>query len=231
MDGAALGAMRLAEGKAYTAVLWGTRTGDFTESTQPGGADWGWNTTDDRVVVYAGGIPLLVDGLWSAGSARAAAPPTTTKLASWLRPRRSASARPCSCGSSSSAAGVIGLACAWELTRRDHEVVLLEAATIGGGVSSGNAGWICPALISLLAAPGMVREGIRQLFGGGDAFRLRPRLDPMLVRWLLAFAWSCRRRPYAAGRRSWPELSREPWCSSTRTSTREWSSSCTATGS
>jgi uncharacterized protein GlcG (DUF336 family) len=62
MDGAALGAMRLAEGKAYTAVLWGTRTGDFTESTQPGGADWGWNTTDPRVVVYAGGIPLLADG-------------------------------------------------------------------------------------------------------------------------------------------------------------------------
>ncbi len=62
MDGAALGAMRLAVGKAYTAVLWGTRTGDFTESTQPGGADWGWNTTDDRVVVYAGGLPLYVDG-------------------------------------------------------------------------------------------------------------------------------------------------------------------------
>ncbi|MGN6796809.1 MAG: GlcG/HbpS family heme-binding protein, partial [Gaiellaceae bacterium] len=62
MDGAALGAMPLAAGKAYTAVLWGTRTGDFTESTQPGGADWGWNTTDPRVVVYAGGIPLLVDG-------------------------------------------------------------------------------------------------------------------------------------------------------------------------
>ena len=62
MDGAALGAMRLAEGKAYTAVLWGTRTGDFTESTQPGGADWGWNTTDARIVVYAGGIPLYADG-------------------------------------------------------------------------------------------------------------------------------------------------------------------------
>ena len=62
MDGAALGALRLAEGKAFTAVLWGTRTGDFTESTQPGGADWGWNTTDPGVVVYAGGIPLIADG-------------------------------------------------------------------------------------------------------------------------------------------------------------------------
>jgi uncharacterized protein GlcG (DUF336 family) len=67
MDGAALGAMRLAEGKAYTAVLWGTRTGDFTESTQPGGADWGWNTTDARIVVYAGGIPLVVDGALVGG--------------------------------------------------------------------------------------------------------------------------------------------------------------------
>lgn len=67
MDGAALGALRLAEGKAYTAVLWGTRTGDFTESTQPGGADWGWNTTDPGVVVYAGGIPLLADGALVGG--------------------------------------------------------------------------------------------------------------------------------------------------------------------
>jgi uncharacterized protein GlcG (DUF336 family) len=63
MDSAALGAMQLAVGKAYTAVLWGARTGDFTESTQPGGADWGWNTTDERIVVYAGGLPLVVDGL------------------------------------------------------------------------------------------------------------------------------------------------------------------------
>jgi uncharacterized protein GlcG (DUF336 family) len=62
MDGAALGAMPLAVGKAYTAVLWGTATGYFMESTQPGGDDWGWNTTDERVVVYAGGVPLYVEG-------------------------------------------------------------------------------------------------------------------------------------------------------------------------
>jgi uncharacterized protein GlcG (DUF336 family) len=62
MDGAALGAMRLAVGKAYTAVSWATPSGEFARSTQPGGDDWGWNTTDSRIVVYAGGIPLLVDG-------------------------------------------------------------------------------------------------------------------------------------------------------------------------
>ena len=62
MDGAALGAMPLALGKAYTAVLWGTATGDFAASTQPGGDDWGWNATDPRIVVYAGGVPLHADG-------------------------------------------------------------------------------------------------------------------------------------------------------------------------
>ena len=62
MDGAALGAMQLAVGKAFTAASWATPSGDFSQSTQPGGDDWGWNTTDARIVVYAGGIPLLADG-------------------------------------------------------------------------------------------------------------------------------------------------------------------------
>jgi len=68
MDGAALGAMRLAAGKAYTAVLWGMRTGDFMETTQPGGPDWGFNATDERIVVYAGGLPLFVRGELVGGS-------------------------------------------------------------------------------------------------------------------------------------------------------------------
>ena len=62
MDGAALGALQLAVGKAYTAVLWGMPSGDLNASTQPGGADWGLNTTDERIVVYAGGLPLYADG-------------------------------------------------------------------------------------------------------------------------------------------------------------------------
>jgi uncharacterized protein GlcG (DUF336 family) len=31
-------------------------------TTQPGGEDWGFNATDPRVVIYAGGVPLFVDG-------------------------------------------------------------------------------------------------------------------------------------------------------------------------
>lgn len=62
MDDAALGAAPLAEGKAYTAVLWGMPSGAFMQSTQPGGDDWSWPATDARIVVYAGGVPLLADG-------------------------------------------------------------------------------------------------------------------------------------------------------------------------
>ena len=32
------------------------------QSTQPGGDDWGWNATDPRIVVYAGGLPLHAEG-------------------------------------------------------------------------------------------------------------------------------------------------------------------------
>jgi uncharacterized protein GlcG (DUF336 family) len=63
MDGAPLGAMTLAVDKAYTAVLWEVPTGEFMSSTQPGGADWGFNTTTGgRVVVYAGGLPIAAAG-------------------------------------------------------------------------------------------------------------------------------------------------------------------------
>ena len=67
MDGAALGALQLATGKAYTAVLWGTSSGYFMQTTQPGGEDWGFNVTDPRVVVYAGGVPLYADGALVGG--------------------------------------------------------------------------------------------------------------------------------------------------------------------
>ena len=83
--------------------------------------------------------------------------------------------------------GVVGLACAWELHRRGAEVTVLERGAIGGGASLGNTGWIVPSMASPLPAPGMVREGIRQLVTRGDAFVLRPSLDPSFVRWLWRF--------------------------------------------
>ena len=80
-------------------------------------------------------------------------------------------------------AGVVGLACAWELRRRGAGVVVVERSAVGGGVSRGNTGWVSPSFTYPLPAPGMVREGLRQLVGGGEAFVLRPSLDPAFVRY------------------------------------------------
>ena len=63
MDGAQLVAVELATDKAYTAVAFGQPTEAWSASTQPGGADWGLSTTlGGRLVVFAGGLPVHVDG-------------------------------------------------------------------------------------------------------------------------------------------------------------------------
>jgi D-amino-acid dehydrogenase len=104
--------------------------------------------------------------------------------------------------------GVIGLACAWELTRGGAAVTLIERGEIGGGVSRGNTGWVVPSMTAPLPAPGMVREGIRQLVTRGDAFVLRPSLDPAFVRWLWRFWRSASPARFDAGMRALLALNR-----------------------
>jgi D-amino-acid dehydrogenase len=105
-------------------------------------------------------------------------------------------------------AGVVGLACAWELRRRGADVMVLERAGVGAGVSRGNAGWISPSLTYPLPAPGMVREGLRQLLTGGEAFVLRPSLDPAFVRWLWSFRRNCSPARFDTGVRALLALNR-----------------------
>lgn len=63
MDGAQTIALPLAVDKAWTAVACGQPTDRWAGSTQPGGGDWGLNTTlGGRFVVFAGGLPVRVDG-------------------------------------------------------------------------------------------------------------------------------------------------------------------------
>ena len=85
---------------------------------------------------------------------------------------------------------------------------MLERGTAGGGVSRGNTGWVCPSFTYPLPAPGMVREGVRQLVTGGEAFVLRPSLDPSFVRWLWSFRRSCSQARFDAGVRALLALNR-----------------------
>jgi D-amino-acid dehydrogenase len=105
-------------------------------------------------------------------------------------------------------AGVVGLACAWELRRRGAEVVVIERGSVGGATSRGNTGWISPSFTYPLPAPGMVREGLRQLVTRGEAFVLRPSLDPAFVRWLWRFRRASSPARFDAGVRALLALNR-----------------------
>lgn len=85
---------------------------------------------------------------------------------------------------------------------------MLERARIGAGVSRGNTGWVSPSFSYPLPAPGMVREGLRQLVTGGEAFVLRPSLDPAFARWLWTFRRSCSPARFDAGVRALLALNR-----------------------
>jgi uncharacterized protein GlcG (DUF336 family) len=63
MDGAWLGSVEIAIDKAWTARAFDSATDDLAQITQSGQSGFGLNTTNhSRVVIFGGGIPIVVDG-------------------------------------------------------------------------------------------------------------------------------------------------------------------------
>lgn len=63
MDGAQLGSIEHSIDKAHTAVLFRSATGDLAEDSRPDGQFWGMALSGGgRVLVFAGGVPIVVDG-------------------------------------------------------------------------------------------------------------------------------------------------------------------------
>ncbi|MDO9354081.1 MAG: heme-binding protein [Solirubrobacteraceae bacterium] len=58
-DGAWLGSIDIAQGKAYTARAFDMPTKDLAPEAQPGGSLYGIEASNDgRIIVFAGGIPI-----------------------------------------------------------------------------------------------------------------------------------------------------------------------------
>ncbi|HVV75631.1 MAG TPA: FAD-dependent oxidoreductase [Mycobacteriales bacterium] len=93
--------------------------------------------------------------------------------------------------------GLIGLASAHELLRDGHEVVIVDRGALGGGATPGNAGWVCPSQVTPLAAPGMVRHSAGLLLRPTSPLWIQPTANPVMLRFLLAFARRCNRRAFA----------------------------------
>jgi D-amino-acid dehydrogenase len=87
--------------------------------------------------------------------------------------------------------GAIGVCCAWYLSRQGLKVTLLERDEVGEGCSYGNAGLVVPSHSIPLAAPGVWQQGLRWMLRPGSPFRVKPRLDAGLLRWLWRFRAAC----------------------------------------
>lgn len=88
-------------------------------------------------------------------------------------------------------AGVIGLACAFELAQAGREVVLFDTAP-GRGASFGNAGGITPGWVAPTATPAALRALPRMLMDPLSPLVIRPSYLPRLLPWLLHFALAAR---------------------------------------
>ena len=87
--------------------------------------------------------------------------------------------------------GIIGLACAHYLIKKNARVRIIEQETIGSGASHGNCGLLHFSGVIPLCSPGVVRHEIYRAFFGGSSLYIKPRLDIGLIKWLLKFAAHC----------------------------------------
>ncbi len=85
-------------------------------------------------------------------------------------------------------AGAIGLSTALHCARKGHRVTIIERhGEQRDGCSFGNAGMIVPSHFVPLAAPGMVKLGLKWMWNPESPFYIKPRLDGDLFDWALKF--------------------------------------------
>jgi D-amino-acid dehydrogenase len=98
--------------------------------------------------------------------------------------------------------GVIGLATALALSQSGHRVRVIDAGAVGRAASHGNCGTITPSHAPPLAAPGAVLRAMKWMLTPDAPLYIRPRVDPLLWRWLLEFARRCNPRDWEASARA-----------------------------
>jgi D-amino-acid dehydrogenase len=94
--------------------------------------------------------------------------------------------------------GIVGLASAYELSRRGGEVTIIGDREPGGGASVSNAGWIVPAESGPVPAPGLVLQALRWMLSPDSPVYVRPTPSPALIRFLIGMYRACTPRAYAA---------------------------------
>lgn len=87
--------------------------------------------------------------------------------------------------------GVIGLCSAYYLVKEGHEVSVVDQSTMDFGASYVNAGYLTPSHIIPIAAPGVIKQGIKWMFNPASPLYIKPRLNRSFLDWVWAFNKSC----------------------------------------
>jgi D-amino-acid dehydrogenase len=87
--------------------------------------------------------------------------------------------------------GLIGMASAWYLARDGWRITVIDRGRIGGACSFGNCGLVCPSHVLPLTEPAALRGALKALVTPDGPFRIKPRFDPALWKWLARFALRC----------------------------------------
>ncbi|NQX77992.1 FAD-dependent oxidoreductase [Gilvibacter sp.] len=87
--------------------------------------------------------------------------------------------------------GIVGLCCAYYLKQEGHEVRVIDKSAMDHGASYVNAGYLTPSHIIPLAAPGVMKKGLKWMFNSASPLYIKPRLEANFIKWTLAFNRSC----------------------------------------
>ena len=88
--------------------------------------------------------------------------------------------------------GIIGLSCAYYLHKSGHQVTVIDQSKMDGGASYVNAGYLAPSHLIPLAAPGVMKQGLKWMFSDKSPLYIKPRLDLQFLKWSWAFNNSCK---------------------------------------
>ena len=87
--------------------------------------------------------------------------------------------------------GIIGICSAYYLSKSGHDVTIIDKYGMNSGASYVNAGYLSPGHIIPLAAPGVIKQGLKWMFNSSSPFYVEPRINLDFFKWLYAFNKSC----------------------------------------
>jgi len=104
-------------------------------------------------------------------------------------------------------AGVIGMSCAFELSKRGLQVTVIDRGEPGFGCSYGNAGWLTPCFSMPLPMPGMFLKSLKWMTNPESPLYIQPRPSWLLLSWLTRFLFNMNRKKMLQSVRALTELS------------------------